>query len=154
MIFLRQIILLFSFFFLLFIPLRSSDASKIDDQPTRITSMEVIYRMGDTRAPLKVTSMIRQETENVLASIHHLSGLSAHQLPHEYYHLWFANPVVLPHFSPIGHPVTDLIITPPKHTWDEYHLLVKNGQNQWIEYKTKRSLHILVNKIESWNTIK
>ncbi|SDY29755.1 hypothetical protein [Thermoactinomyces sp. DSM 45892] len=149
----RRIILLVFCYFLLLPSNKVTGDSALFHEPTPISSMQAMYHheRGDT--PLRVSSTMRQEVGKVLSEVYQLSGLNSLQLPASYYHIHFPTPVVLSLFSPVRHPIDEIIITLPRNAWDEHHLLIKNQQNQWIEYKTHRTLGIFVNQLTAWNAM-
>lgn len=149
----RRIILLIFCYFLLFPSNKVTGESIFLDETISIPSMQAVYHREKEEIPLRITSMMRQEVGKILSEVHQLSGLNSLQLPTSYYHVHFPTPVVLPPFSPVGHPIHEIIVTPPHHAWDEYHLLIENQQGQWVEYKTHRTLSIFVNQLTAWNTI-
>lgn len=149
----RRIILLIFCYFLLFPSNKVTGESIFLDESIPIPFMQVVYHHEQEDIPLRVTSMMRQEVGKILSEIHQLSGLNSLQLPTSYYHVHFPTPVVLSPFSAVRYPIHEIIVTPPHHAWDEHHLLIQNQQGQWIEYKTHRTLSILVNQLTAWNAI-
>ncbi|MFD1425367.1 hypothetical protein JOD24_000081 [Kroppenstedtia sanguinis] len=116
--------------------------------PAKISQVEGYRILHQKQIPFRVNRGIQAELEQVLTGIHQMAGMKSFDLPSQYILFRFPHPVALP-TSPPGHPIREMIITPPTNLWDPPRLLLKNPQNQWVEYKTNRSLLPLANQLKT-----
>ncbi|GGA38187.1 hypothetical protein GCM10007416_08940 [Kroppenstedtia guangzhouensis] len=115
--------------------------------PAKISQVEGYRVIHQKQIPFRVNRGMQEELEQVLAGIHQMAGMRSFNLPDQYVLFRFPNPVVLTS-SPPGHPIREMIVTPPTHHWDQPRLLLKNPQNQWVEYKSDRTLLPLANQFK------
>lgn len=115
--------------------------------PPKVPKVEA-YRVhsGHVR-PVPVTRLIHVEVERVLEGIHQMAGTSLRQMPTEYFLFRFPMPVLLSG-SPVGYPIREIAVTIPRSAWDPPRLLIRNGQNHWVEYRTSRPLTVLLDQLK------
>ncbi|MEW9032477.1 MAG: hypothetical protein AB2404_07095 [Planifilum fimeticola] len=115
--------------------------------PPRVSKVEV-YRVHSGHArPVPVTRLIHVEVERVLEGVQQMAGTSFSQMPAEYFLFRFPTPVALPD-SPVGYPIREIAVTAPQSAWDPPRLLIRNGQNHWVEYRTSRPLTVLLDQLK------
>lgn len=115
--------------------------------PPKVSQMEV-YRVHSGHArPLPVTRLLRVEVERMLEGVEQMTGTSFPHMPAEYFLFRFPTPVALPD-SPVGYPIREIAVTAPRSAWDPPRLLIRNGQNQWVEYRTSRPLTVLLDQLK------
>ncbi|MBA4492966.1 hypothetical protein ACFO25_08245 [Paenactinomyces guangxiensis] len=141
-----KILLAFNIFLLIF-TLHSSQTFAHTAQ-SHVSEVKIWHVAGNIRHPVRTGLSIQNEVEQVLDSVQEMDGISFIYLPAEYYILRFSTPVIL-FSSPIGYPISEAVITFPENRWDRYKLLIKNPQNQWVEYHTSRSLATLVHQLKA-----
>jgi hypothetical protein len=141
----RKILLLILPFLLIGISLSPAFAAGADQ--SKIGDFQMWYVHNGQKQPLKDGGGARIEMQQLLNKVDHLAGLSSFQLPNKYILIQFHHPVVLSVFSPIKHPFQTVIVTIPKDRSALAHLLIRNSQGSWVEYHTKRSLSIFLQKI-------
>lgn len=129
-------------------PLQMAEAHFTLRPPAKISQVEGYRIIHQKRIPFKVNRGMQAELEQVLSGINQMAGMRSFELPDQYVLFRFPHPVALP-TSPPGHPVREMIITPPANLWDPPRLLLKNPRNQWVEYKTNRSLLLLANQFKT-----
>ncbi|MDA8351753.1 MAG: hypothetical protein M0Z65_00880 [Firmicutes bacterium] len=116
--------------------------------PSKISKVEGYRVLQQQKTPIRVDRAMQMELERVLEGIRQMGGMSSDELPQQYVLFHFPRPVVLP-LTPVGYPVEDVIIAPAPSLWEAPRLLIKNRQHQWIEYKTRRSLHQLADQVKA-----
>ncbi|GGE12935.1 hypothetical protein GCM10011571_12910 [Marinithermofilum abyssi] len=114
--------------------------------PAQIPAVKGYRVQSQSEQPVPVSGIAKGELERVLGEITQMSGMRSLQMPPRYWVFRFPSPVVL-NSSPIGHPVREVAVIPPSSATDEPRLLVKNTQNQWVEYKTARPLSGLLSQM-------
>jgi len=115
--------------------------------PPKVSKVEV-YRVHSGHArPVPVTRLIHVEVERVLEGVNQMTGTAFRQMPTEYFLFRFPSPVVLSG-SPVGYPIREIAITLPRSAWDPPRLLIRNGQNHWVEYRTSRPLTVLLDQLK------
>lgn len=122
------------------------------DQLISIQQVQVNYHQYDRSQSIQPTDNIQYELQEIIRNIYQLGGLSSIQLPRHYYEFHFSPAVIPPPISPIGHPIEKMIVSIPQKQNEPARLYVKNGQNQWLEYRTTRSLHILLAQLQTIST--
>lgn len=144
----RWIIATCLIFALFWAPLQVAEAHFATRPPATVARVEGYRVIHQKRAPFRVNRAMQTEVEQVLKGIRQMAGMRSFNLPDQYVLFRFPNPVVLAS-SPVGHPIREMIITPPSSPWEPPRLLVKNPQNQWVEYKTDRSLNLLAEQFKA-----
>lgn len=133
---------------LIWAPLQVAETHFATRPPAKVAQVEGYRVIHQKRAPFRVNRAMQAELEQVLKGIQQMAGMRSYNLPDHYVLFRFSHPVVLAS-SPVGHPIREIIVTPPSSLWEPPRLLVKNPQNQWVEYKSDRSLHLLAEKFKA-----
>ncbi|OYD08880.1 hypothetical protein [Paludifilum halophilum] len=116
--------------------------------PARISKVEAYRIHYREHTSFHVTRTTHAELEQVLGSIHQMAGMRSYSLPKKYILFRFPSPVTLTG-TPVVHPIREVIVTPPRSSGIPPRLLVKNPQQQWVEYKTSRPLAPLLDQIQA-----
>jgi hypothetical protein len=113
----------------------------------RIPQMEGYVVVDGERHAFPVSPTAQRELEQVLGQVGQLSGMRSHTLPTRYLLFRFPQSAVFMG-SPIHHPVREVAVIAPSRL-EPPRLLVKNPQNQWVEYQTHRSLLPLLDQLKA-----
>lgn len=119
----------------------------VAEAPPKVSRVEVYRAHSGHLRPIPATRLIHVEVERVLEGIHQMAGASLRQMPNEYFLFRFPTPVVLSD-SPVGYPIREIALTMPRSAWDSPRLLIRNGQNHWVEYRTTRPLTVLLDQLK------
>ncbi|SFS67129.1 hypothetical protein [Marininema halotolerans] len=116
--------------------------------PARIAEVKGVQVHQGKGKSFTVNRISQSELEHVLAGVDRMMGMRTSHLPDEYVKFRFPKPVVLS-TSPVGHPIREIIITRPTKVWEPPRLLIKNQQQQWVEYHSRQSLMPLLDRIKA-----
>ncbi|WP_147635513.1 hypothetical protein [Risungbinella massiliensis] len=118
------------------------------DQVISIQEVEISYHQSNKIDLIKTPAPVQYEIQEILRNVYQLGGLTSIQLPSQYFQFHFSPAVVMPPISPIGHPIQEMIVSVPQTRFEPTRLYIRNTQNQWIEYRTTRSLSILLAQLQ------
>ncbi|MDR6225235.1 hypothetical protein [Desmospora profundinema] len=125
----------------------TNEVSAHNRPPAQISQVEGFYVMNGDREAFTVSRMVQTELENVLSQVEQMAGMRSHALPPRYLLFRFPQPVAFIQ-SPISHPVREVIVIAAPTKWEPARLLIKNPKNQWVEYRTSRSLKPLLHQLK------
>lgn len=118
------------------------------DQGISIQKVEISHHHGSRSEAVKTSVSIQNELQEVLRNVYQLGGLTSIQLPNQYFQFHFTPAVIMPPISPIGHPIQEIIVSVSQARFEPTRLYIRNTQNQWVEYRTTRSLSILLAQLQ------
>ncbi|MFC4076883.1 hypothetical protein [Salinithrix halophila] len=116
--------------------------------PARIAEVKGYQIQHLKKTPFPVDQATQAELEQILGDINQMAGMRSQMLPDQYVLFRFPKPVVLM-ATPVGHPVRELILTRPAKAWTPPRLLIKNGQNQWVEYRSNHPIAPMLDRVKA-----
>ncbi|SDW67460.1 hypothetical protein SAMN05444487_105101 [Marininema mesophilum] len=137
--------LVFSTLIVLTLPTYTQATSQPPARISEVNGVRVHHGEGKS---FTVNRISQSELEQVLKGLDRMMGMRSSNLPEEYVKFRFPKPVILIS-SPVGHPIREIIITRPTKIWDPPRLLIKNHQQQWIEYHSRQSLIPLLDYVKA-----
>lgn len=149
MLFRKKYILFPCLIFLLFLIKEETVSADLPDSTIVVQNVQTTLHQANTIREIKTPIQVKKEIQEILQNVYQLGGLSSIQLPSKYYHFRFSPMIIMPPVSPIGHPISEMIISIPQTKWEPMKLYIRNAQKQWIEYRTSRSLQILLAQLQT-----